>query len=83
MQKIGPRDIRMATTVGGGLIGIVLSALGSICLIATFSPSVVLVGQYAVAGVTLLAIGSTFLLVTVFVLPASHASRIELLERKN
>lgn len=83
MAKIGPRDIRIASIAGGGLIGIVLCGLGALCLITTFSPSVVLVGQYAVAGVTLLSIGSAFLLVTVFVLPAQHASRVELLEKKN
>ncbi len=72
MARLSPRDVRMATTAGGGLIGAVLAGLGALDLNSSFIP-----GSYqwqdAVLGVSCLAIGAAFFLVSVIVLPALHA----------
>ena len=81
MARLTPRDVRIGTMAGGGLIGAVLSGAGTFGLLGSFSS-----GGYewqdALTGALLLGIGAAFVLVSVIVLPALHASRVETLAVK-
>lgn len=76
MAKLTPRDVEIGITAGGTLIGLVLSALGLVFLSASFAASAT-EWQSAVVVTTLFTVGAAFVLVSLIVLPALRAIRIE------
>jgi hypothetical protein len=81
MTHLSPRDIHVAAVVGGGLIGLILGAIGALDFVAAFGG-----GSSAATslleGAVLVSVGAAFLLVSVIVLPALRALAMELAHRE-
>ncbi len=66
---------QIGTVVGGGLIGLVLAVVGALDFTAALSgPNQ---GVWALEGATWIVVGSMFVIVSVIVLPAWRAARLE------
>jgi hypothetical protein len=76
-EKMNPRDIYQGAVLGGAIIGVVLAALGALLLLAALRPDATRPAVTAVAGAVFFAIGALFVLVSVIVLPAVRAIRLD------
>jgi hypothetical protein len=72
-----PRDVYLAAVVGGAILGIAFGAFGTLLLLSAFSSSVAHPGINAFVGATFFLAGSAFILVSVIVLPALRAMKME------
>lgn len=74
---MAPRDVHIATVVGGAIIGVSLASFGALSFSASLSSSNTNPGLYALMGAVYSSIGFLFLLVSVVLLPALRAMRQE------
>jgi hypothetical protein len=76
MAKLTPREVYLGASAGGTSIGLILSALGVVLLNASFG-DIAPAWQDAITGATFFAVGAAFVLVSLIVLPALRAIRLE------
>jgi len=69
--------VRLATTAGGGIIGLVLSAVGALDFWVALSSTNADHTVYALEGAVWLTVGPAFVLVSVILIPAWHAIRAD------
>ena len=83
MAGLSPRDVYLGAVGGGTIIGLALSLLGAAMLFASMgTPAPASAVEAAVGGAAFLAVGGAFVLVSLIVLPALRAIRLESLEPK-
>lgn len=77
MARITPRDVHIATVVGGGLIGAVLMALGAVLFSAASNGATSSFVVDLFEGTTFFIAGAAFVIVSVIMLPARRALQLE------
>ncbi len=75
MSRLSPRDVHIGTVAGGGLIGLALAVLGTLDFNAAFGGPNQWI--WVIEGATWIVVGALFVLVSVIVLPAWRAGRLE------
>jgi hypothetical protein len=78
MARLTPRDVPMATVLGGAITGVAFGAFGGLLLLSAFASSNPNPYRNALVGPTFFSAGSAFFLVSVIVLAAWRALRPKL-----
>ena len=72
-----PRDVHIASVVGGGLIGLVLMVVGALLFSASSTTGGTNVVVDLFEGATLFSVGAAFVIVSAIILPARRALELE------
>jgi hypothetical protein len=80
MARLTPRDVYIASVLGGVIIGLPFCLIGIFDFVAGFNtgPNQ---GTFAFEGAVFLSIGSAFILISAIILPAWRAVRMETTNR--
>lgn len=76
-RRISPRDVHLATTIGGVFFGLAMMLLGLLFDTMAFGPATPNQFPEVVVGVSLFSVGAAFTLVSGIILPALRAMRAE------
>jgi hypothetical protein len=72
-----PRDVHLAVVVGGTVIGLILTGLGALMLSAAYNVGGADATFDLFEGATFFGTGAAFILVSLILLPALRAMRLE------
>jgi len=77
MARVTPRDVHIASVVGGGVIGLVLMVIGALLFSAASNVGGTNVFIDLFEGATLFSVGAAFVIVSAIILPARRALELE------